>query len=351
MEGELLTDSRLSGIIRAGVLVLVVLWPALSLAVGSVSTVSPRPLGMGGAFMAVEDQLAAAVWNPAAFTPPQCIAGGGFRAHVNILGGPAIIRETGLLTGVESEEFAALDLPEQALVAIGSVMKSAAFRRGGFSAGVVLLEEHLDPVALIEEQGLADADDLLSAYYSTAVLSFRLDPRVSIGMSVTLFSGDDGLGGRRHGSGRAYGALLRPNDSVTVGLSYLDFPSDFGHYRRTIEGLGPRTMNAGMVWRPRESLTLSFDLRDLAEKHGDTSLEPRAGLEWNLWNRGALRAGGFREEGGERDVLSLGAGAIPMRPCWRAPGAPPGDEYVLNYAVLLSEGGHPRHLLSAVLHF
>jgi hypothetical protein len=325
--------------------------PCAACGVGSVSTVSPRPMGMGGAFIAIEDQLAAACWNPAAFSPPDCVAAGGLRAHVNILGGPAIVRETGLLTGVESKQFASLDAGERVLVAVGAVLKSVTFRGGGFSAGIVLLEEYLDPAALTEPQGLADAGALLDAYYSTAVVSFQLDRRVSIGMSLTLFAGDDGTGGRRFGSGRAYGALLRPNDSVTVGLSYVDTPPEFAHYRAGIEGLGPRTMNAGVAWRPTPATTLTFDLRDLAEKSPDTSLEPRAGFEWNLWNRVALRAGGFREQGGDRHTLSLGAGAIPMRPCWRAPGAPPGDEYVLNYAVLLAEGGRPRHLLSAVLHF
>ncbi|MBD3368152.1 MAG: hypothetical protein GF405_08300 [Candidatus Eisenbacteria bacterium] len=326
------------------------LTPVACRGVGSVSTSAARPLGMGGAFMAVEDQIAGALWNPAAFSPPDCITSGGFRAHVNILGGPAVIRETGLLTGVESDQFEELDLPERTLVAVGALLKSASFRRGGFSAGVVLLEEHLDPVALVESQGLADAGDLLSAYYSTAVVSFRLDSRVSIGMALTLFTRDDG-GERRFGTGRSYGALLRPNDEVTVGLTYVDVPAEFGDYRSRIEGIGPRTMNAGIAWRPREPLAITLDLRDLAEKSGETSLEPRAGLEWNLWNRGALRAGAFREDGGDRNVLSIGAGAIPMRPCWRARGAPPGDEYVLNYAVLLADGGRPRHLLSAVLHF
>jgi hypothetical protein len=301
--------------------------------------------------MAVEDQLASAMWNPAAFSPPECITAGGFRVHVNILGGPAIIRETGLLTGVESEEFSRLDGAEKAVVAVGALAKSVSFRRGGFSAGVVLLEEHLDPEALVEEQGLADAGGLLAAYYSTAAVSFRLDPRVSIGMSLTLFAGEDGSGDRRFAAGRAYGALLRPNSQVTVGLAYFDVPTEFGHYRRTIEGIGPRTMNAGVAWRPRPELALTFDLRDMAEKDNATSLEPRVGLEWNLWDRAAVRAGGYREDRGGTDVFTLGAGVIPMRPCWRAPGAPPGDEYVLNYAVLLSEAGQPRHLLSALLHF
>jgi len=332
-------------------LVLLALGPGVCLGVGSVSTVSPRPLGMGGAFVAVEDQTAAALWNPAAFDPPECVAAGGFRVHINALGGFAIIRETGLLTGVESEQFERLDLPEQSLVAVGSLVKSATFRRGGFSAGVILLEEFLNPDLLDEAQGLADAADLLSGYSSTAVVSFRLDPRVSIGMALTFFAGDDDEGERRYGVGGAYGALLKPNDAVTVGLTYFDIPSEFGHFRSSIEGLGPRTMNAGIAWRPRRSLSVTVDLRDMAEKNDGTALEPRAGFEWNLWDRLALRAGAFREGESERGVLTLGAGAIPMRPCWRAPGSPPGDEYVLNYAVLLADGGRPRHLLSAVLHF
>ena len=110
-------------------------------AVGSVSTVSPRPLAMGGAFLAVEDEAAAIAWNPAAFSPRACSRGGGFRFHVNVLGAPAIARETGLLTGVESELFKSLPDAERLGVALGGIVKSASYARPGFAAGVLLLEE------------------------------------------------------------------------------------------------------------------------------------------------------------------------------------------------------------------
>lgn len=310
-------------------------------------------MAMGGAFMAVDDELAAMAWNPAGFVPATCGPGVGFRSHVNILGAPAIARETGLLTGVESEPFASLPAIEKLSVALGSIVKGATVRTGGMAIGVLMLEEHLDPYGLAESRGLADAGDLLSAYYTTIAFAFRLAPSVTIGASEIVLSGwEDGVPGeRKNGTGRAYGALLRPNDKVTVGLTYLDLPTDFQHYRLGVEGLGSRTMNAGLAYRPVEHVLLTFDLRDLSEKHPETSLEPRVGLEWNLWGRGALRAGAYREDAGETNVLALGMGSIPASACVRGGRTPGGDSFVLNYTVLLKEEGTPRHLLSVLLHF
>jgi len=332
-------------------LAVVFVFPAPALPVGSVSTVSPRPMAMGGAFMAVDDELAAMAWNPAGFVPPRCGSEAGFRIHINLLGAPAIVRETGLLTGVESEPFASLPAIEKLSVALGSFAKGATVRVGSVTMGILLLEEHLEPDGLAGSNGLADASDLLSAYYTTFAFAFQLAPSVTIGASEIILSGWDVPGERKNGTGRAYGALLRPNEKVTVGLTYLDLPGDFDHYRLGIEGLGSRTMNAGLAYRPLEELLLTFDLRDLSEKHPETSLEPRVGLEWNLWGRGALRAGAFREDKGEASVLSLGMGSIAVAACPRTGRTPGGDSFVLNYTVLLKQESAPRHLLSVLLHF
>ncbi len=329
----------------------VVLQAGDAMAVGSVSTVSPRPLAMGGAFMAVEDEAAAIAWNPAAFAPRECRRGGGLRVHLNVLGAPAIARETGILTGVESEPYGRIPGAEKLSVAVGGVVKSASFARGGFACGILLLEEHLEPAGLCRSKGLADAGDLLSAYYSSLCVVFHLADTVSIGASETVYARFDGDGDRHFGIGRSYGALLEPNDQVTVGLVYIDIPPGYEDYRREIEGVAPRTMNAGLAYRPLPSLVLTFDLRDLAEKHGDTALRPRAGLEWNLWGQAALRAGHYREEREGASVLSLGVGAIRMPGCRQAGGDGRSDGFVLNYASLFSETAGPRHLLSVVLHF
>ncbi len=306
---------------------------------------------MGGAFMAVDDELAAVAWNPAGLVPPRCRRGGNLRIHLNVLGAPAIARETGLLTGVLSEEFDRLPGFEKAAIAVGSLVKGVSFRRGGLALGALFLEEHLDPRALAESKGLADASDLLAAYYSSVGVVFRLDPRVSIGAAETFFAGLDEGGKRRFGVGRAYGAILRPNDVMSVGFTYFGVPSGFADYRLGIEGLGAQTMNAGLAYRPSDSVLLTFDLRDLAEKHTATALSPRAGFEWDLWGRVAVRAGAYLEDGGESRVLTVGLGAIPMTACWGGGASAPTDAFVLNYAALLSDREGPRHLLSAVLHF
>jgi len=306
---------------------------------------------MGGAFMAVDDEQCGVAWNPAGFIPPGCRPGGTLRVHLNVLGAPAIVRETGLLTGVQSEEFDRLPGLEKVTIAVGSLVKGVSFRRGGLAIGVLLLEEYLDPHALAESKGLADASDLLTAYYSSVGVVFRLHPRVSIGAAETVFAGLDEAGERRFGAGRAYGAILRPNDAVSVGFTYFSVPPDFADYRLGIEGFAGQTMNAGLAYRPSQSILLTFDLRDLAEKHAATALSPHAGFEWDLWGRAAVRGGAFLEDGGDSRVLTVGVGAIPMTACWEGGASAPSDAFVLNYAALLTEGEGPRHLLSAILHF
>ncbi len=320
-------------------------------AVGSVSTVAPRPLGMGGAFMAVEDEVAGLSWNPAGLAPPVCRRGSNVRLHLNVLGAPAIARETGLLTGVDSDEFRRLCGLERLAVAVGCLFKSITLARPGFACGILFLEERLSGEGLDQAKGLADASDLLDAYYTSAAVAFRLDPRVSIGASQTVFAGFDASGERCFAMGRSYGAVLHPNSRVAVGLVYFDAPPGVADYRRELEGLAPRTMNAGIAVRATQSLLVTFDLRDLAEKHADTALSPRMGFEWDLWGRGAVRGGAYREDSAGEYVLTLGVGAIPMVGCWSADGRGRGGAFVLNYAAMLSEGSGPRHLLSANLHF
>jgi hypothetical protein len=320
-------------------------------AVGTVSTVSPRPMGMGGAFMAVDDELAAMAWNPAGMAPPRCRSANGLRFDINVLGAPSIAAETGLLTGVESEQFASLHAIEKLATAIGCVAKSVRVRTRGVAFGVLFLEEHLDPQGLARSRRIADAEDLLDGYYTTVAFAFRLAPSASIGMSQVVFSGLDEGGGRSTAYGRSYGAVLRPNEFLTVGLTYLDTPPDFQHYRLSVEGLGTRTMNAGVAYRPWRGTLLTLDLRDLSETHPETSMEPRLGLEWNAPGRVAVRAGAYREDSGRTDVLTLGLGAIPRSVCPESGPEFSGDSYTINYAVLLADGVGPRHLLSAVLHF
>jgi len=323
--------------------------PAPCPAAGSVSTVSPRPMSMGGAFLAVEDGVVAMAWNPAGLTVPLCRGRTRVRVHANVLGAASIARETGLLTGVESEEFSRLPAAERAVVALGSAAKAVAFRRGALCAGVLLLEEELDPGALARSTGLADASDLLSGCYHCAAVSFMLAPTVSIGASHTFFAGFDAAGERVYGSGRAYGALLHPNDSIAFALTYYDASSGFERARTDLEGFAPGTMNAGVAWRPAPEALLTLDVRDLSEKVSDTALEPRVGLAWDA-GRVSLRAGAFGEQDGDDGVLTLGLGAIPMDGC-RGVEPPRGDAHVVNYALLLSRGDAPKHLLSVLLRF
>lgn len=319
-------------------------------AAGTVSTVSPRPLGMGGAFTAIEDEIAGVTWNPAGLLPPECREGNNFRIHVNILGAAVIAQEIGLLTGVETEPYASLPGLEKLGIAIGSLIKSATYRRGGLSVGFVLLEERLGAEQLSGSSGLADAGNLLDAYYSSVAAAFRLDPRVSLGLTVTVFAGWDEAGNREYGLGRTYGATLKPNDRLTASFTFYDCDNEFADYRIDVEGLAPRTVNGGIVFQATDALRLSFDLRDLAEEHAVTALEPHAGAEWTVWRQLSLRLGAYREGSSDSDVLTMGLGAIPMAGCWEAGGAP-SDALVLNYAVLLTNGEGPRHLLSALLHF
>lgn len=325
--------------------------PAVSRAAGSVSTVSPRPMAMGGAFLAVEDGVACMSWNPAGLRVPLCSSGVRVRVHANALGAASIARETGLLTGVETDPYARLTGLERFSVALGSVVKAATYRRGSLRVGALLLEEDLDPAVLARSRGLADAGDLLGGYYNSFVVSFSLAPTVSIGASHTVYAGFDAAGKRVFGTGRAYGALLHPNERVSVGLTYFDASPGFERVRRDLEGFGPRTMNAGVAYRPAPPVLVTFDLRDLSEKWQDTALEPRVGLEWDITGRASVRAGAFREQDDGPGVLTLGLGAIPMTGCRVGEPPPPGDACVLDYAILLSSGGAPTHLLSALLRF
>jgi hypothetical protein len=347
-----MSTEALVGALRAcALLAAVALSPAASHAAGSVSTVSPRPMAMGGAFLAVDDGVASMAWNPAGLRVPLCGARTRFRFHANALGAASIARETGLLTGVETDPYARLTGIERLFIAVGSVAKAVTWRRGSLCVGALLLEEELDPVVLARSRGLADAGDLLDGYYSSLAVSFSLAPTVSIGASHTMHAGMDAAGERVFGTGRTYGAMLRPNERVTVGLTYFDASPGFGHARQDLEGFAPRTMNAGVAYRPVPQVLATFDLRDLSEKQQDTALEPRVGLEWDIAGRVAVRAGAFREQDGGPGVLTLGIGAIPMSVCRGAEPPLPGDARVLEYAVLLSSGGATTHLLSALLRF
>ena len=301
----------------------------------AVSTLMARPLGMGGAFTAVDDDLAALLYNPASFSlyKDHRANVGRVTLFLNPIAPVVALQDPAALFGrnyFTAEEVAAI---------VGMLIKGMTLSLGHFEVGALLGEQSPQPERFSTLQ-VFDAHEYLDNQYNVLAARMRVAERVSLGGSIGLYYSGVEPRGRKWGVGTSYGVLVRPGREVSVGVSYITLPQMQRDYREDLERIVSGALNFGMSVRFKFGATVAADIRNLGEEKGTTGelvREAHLGLEQILLTQVALRAGLFRkrqEAVDDRYALSAGVGLINGNGFWSSRRRFSHGNWIINYGVV-----------------
>jgi hypothetical protein len=266
-----------------------------------------RPLAMGGAYVAVEDALAAGLYNPA--------NAGGYRLErharlqffFNPLTPALAFSQRASFFDKEEKGFA------QTLASFGLLLKGFTLRAGPFDLSAILGEQATS-LALLPETKWETAGYWDNQYHVLA-LRMRLADRANVGGSLGLYYlKPRGAQLREWKVLASYGITLAPSRSVLLGVSYLTVPvRETGTQRDHPERIVDSSVNLGLSYRPVASTTVSFDLRNVVEEgDGMVRREPHLGFEYGVHSLLALRLGAFYKLEHGQAAISAGLGLLDL---------------------------------------
>lgn len=261
------------------------------------STVKCRPLAMGGAFSAVNDNLAAFSYNPATFKQYRAKKDFRLTFFLNPLG-----------SFVSFFEQDASDSWEGIGKSLGFLFKSITFSSRYLEGGLFFAEEAVQNYRFNEREKFFSSQGFWDNFSHRIGLRLALAQQVAIGMATTFYF-SRALEGEQWRIGNSYGVLLNPDQKYSVGVFYIAFPEDFARMRTELERLVNDTVNIGLAYQPLEKTTLALDIRNINSEDNINSREIHVGAEQLLGSVLALRAGYFRERR-QKHVISGGIGLL-----------------------------------------
>jgi len=289
-----------------------------------------RPLAMGGAFTSVEDDLESIGFNP-----------GTFSLYKN----PKDFRITFFFNSAapfvaykyksnDQDNFnKKLDAWEAAAFLVKAFVVTGKFINVGFIFG----EESTDNIHHHYTQKWLNYNDIWDNSTSTFFISLKLAERLSLGVSGILYHTreDDVL---KQGIGYSYGILLKPNNKLNVGLSYMDFPDNTSEAHSYLMRHGDETMNIGLSLKPISSMIFSVDVRNLTEENKNNVREFHIGFEQSLFKIAAIRLGYYRERFTSYKNYSFGVGLIDTNLFFRDRNQFDHNDFLFNYGFVYKEG-------------
>lgn len=311
----------------------------------SISTVKWRSLAMGGASVAVRDDLGAVNVNPAA---------------IELYAVPKSLCLTAFLNPV---------VPTVAFCRPGDLRGSSV---GGFGGRATALAAVLKAVALT----ISPLDVLMSwaeevpgfgprpqgpevfqlrrfgdVFSSSLAVRVRLAPQVAIGAGSELWRLRDEARNLWQ-LGFSYGVLVQPDPRVSVGVVYVELPDSFVRARYLLERIGDESLNLGVAWHPFASTTVSADLRHIGEEGDPLTRELHVGLEQIMFRHLAVRGGVFRERDSRSFVYSCGVGLWDSNALVSAERRLAHTTFVVNYTLVYRDvqGGPDRWHLFSILY-
>lgn len=294
---------------------------------GTISQSKYRSLAMGGAFSAIQDNMAAILYNPAAFlqySSPQ-------KFKVTVYLNPIAPIVSGYdyqkKTEPDSDPFLKELLKSAALG-----LKSIIFSLNAVETGFLFLEE---PIATGEQADFFSTRSFWSNYSNSFFFRIRFAPQVAIGVNTTLYYQEQ-IDQKRWFFGNSYGIFLSPNQQTSVGVYYFALPSQLPKYRENLDRLGHDTINIGVAYHPETASTIALDVRNITQENATHSREIHLGLERNFGNWFALRSGWFQTPS-KLQYFSGGIGLIADNLFKKADNQLRNPFYLINYSLVVEQ--------------
>jgi len=308
-----------------------------------------RPVAMGGAFSAIEDNIVSATYNPASLNLYQREKNFRVTFFFNPIT-PTILfserKETQKLMDYES-------INRHYLKNAATIIKGIVITAKFLDLGFIFNEQLINRDELITQKVFFKNCDLFSNCYHTMIARIKLADRVSIGASANIYFKKNAKETERF-YGFNYGILVKPSPKLNVGITYHYFPKTFSDVRLPLERLADQTINAGISYFPFKNSTLSVDLRNLTEEKGKSAFEAHFGFEQRLFSLIALRAGFFQERPSNHQIISAGIGLVDSNLLFSKENQFSTPNFMLNYAFAQqreTDQVFNWHLISLVLRF
>ncbi len=267
-----------------------------------------KAIAMGGAFTAIEDDIAALSFNPAAFKVRDGRPGTKFSIHFNPI-----------LPFASYDQFKNFTLLEDggAKRVFGSLLyliKSVSISAGLFNIGLLFNEEQF-----IRKQRdiFFDTDQFENNIYHSAVLNVNPSSRVSLGMSGSLVQSTQN-GEEIGGASVSYGVLIKTNKWYQVGIMYYLITGDAATFRKQFDRLEDESINIGVAFFPWSNMTVTIDGRNITENNKTdrfASQEFHCGFENNQIPHVSMWGGYYREKDEtvqDFNVYSAGVGLLDL---------------------------------------
>lgn len=306
----------------------------------SLSSVKSKPLAMGGAYTAVEDDIVSTFYNPATLSLYKQNKDMRFTLYFN-----PIAPVTHYNTYKD-------ELTTKQYAKIGTLLfKSLIFTGKFINMAVILNEQIIQENKLLNQKKFFSNIDLWKNCYHTLAISFKLAERVMIGTAVNLYNIEIQEKTERD-VGFSYGIMLKPAPNLNVGLSYIDFPKSMQNIRLPLERMEDETMNIGISYRLTKYSTISYDLRNLTEDNRKNVRESHFGIEQKIWSLLALRGGYYQERDTKDDIYSVGIGLLDTNLFFSKENRYNHSQFTINYSFLYKEKSNSIfrwHVLSLML--
>ncbi|MBN2028987.1 hypothetical protein JW824_01975 [bacterium] len=259
----------------------------------TLSSVKARPLAMGGAYVSIENDLFALDFNPAAFSVNAIERAVRFSMYFNPLSPVIIVENWNKISGWDDR--------------LGFMIYGIAFSYGRLNVGILYGEEALSDERRLERRSFFNGTGYPAQKNSSMGFSISLSPRVSLGAVGELYHREE-KSNKHIRLGYRYGIVIKPRNSLSVGLCFCNFPNDYKEDRIVIERLADETLNIGVSYRPWRMFTVALDIRNVSDEEKKVVREPHMGFELDPFSFVSLRGGYYRDWEGDEETYSVGIG-------------------------------------------
>jgi hypothetical protein len=297
---------------------------------GTISQSKYRSLAMGGAFTAVQDNLAAIEYNPAAFS--QYLSPQKFRLTFFLNPVAPFVSGYDYFNKIKPDQNQPL---KEFFKAVALGIKSIIFTLNAFETGFLFLEE---PIRMNSQSDFFSTQSFWSNYSNSFFFRLRLAPQVAIGVNTTLYYRDQ-ISTKKWNFGNSYGIFISPNNKTSVGVYYFALPDQLTTYRENLDRLGHDTINIGLAYHPEPATTLALDIRNITQENASHSREVHVGLERNFGNWFALRSGWFQTSSRIK-YYSGGIGLIGENLFKKSDNLLRNPFYLINYSLVVGQTNH-----------
>jgi hypothetical protein len=288
-----------------------------------------RALGMGAAYQAARDDLAAISYNPAGYTLYE--EAKNFRLTLFL--SPVMPA----LVGSDSKAFFNRNVENRETVyaAIISSIKGINFTYKNLDLGILLGEPSIVDTTLITyRKNPFHVKSLYRNHYDAVVLRIKLAEQVAIGVSGFLNYFETDGRGREWDFAASYGITLQPSNYMRVGVSLFTATAKRGHSREFLDEIYSDAVNLGVTFIAPWQFVFGLDIRNLAVSQEVIGERYLAGFENSFWQQVAIRAGLPSHPEDKSLAQPFGFGIVNLNSIWGENRRFKQNNYAVNYVLI-----------------